>query len=421
MGLSMVPVPDAPAQTAVQQAAAAALESIEKTGSAAPRGPDGRFVSASAAPEASPTAGQPATTDEPDAPPPDGQPAAPKAPASPVPDEPAPASEEPAPAEEAKPLTVELLDRNGQPMELELGDEQTADLVRMYRNGYMAGEEARGVVAQAQEQVAQAEAEREFMLADPLGFMRQAGMTQNPELLEHIILGLVSEHWDTVRDKVIALDDPMELRTVRAETGRRELEIAGEIQQQLAEQRAVRTNLGEITSAITAITPANLKPSQQRIFERACLDTLKQYADQYDLLTIPVAQLPELLADTLDAWDIDPETAAATIGHAAGRHPGRRPAPVARPAASRPASPAAPRSPAPKPAAAPPRAAPNGQRFVASARRKAAAASPPPGAGSPGTGAVAPPKTKDGKPMGIADTIAWHKANRGRLAPLTNT
>lgn len=426
--LATVAQANAPAPTAVEAATKAALESVAKTGSAAPRdATTGRFVEASAT-ETAPEAGQAVestTAEVPgseagsetiEAPAGDGEAEAGEAGAvadatgGEVAEEEAGEGEAEA-AEANEALVVKLPGRNGEEVEIEVDTPEIAERLRQLRNGYQAGEQARAAQARAAEQMIQVEDERITAAANPLAFLRDVGLAERPGMVEHVVLSLLAENWDTLRDRVLALDDPGELRTVKAEERARQLELNGQVREQIATQRAVDSNLAEINSTVAGYVPATMTEAQAEIFKNACLGELKRVADHEQLVTLPAARIPTILARHLAAYGIDPAAPAPKP------KPAAKPALAGRPAAvAKPAVPAVPAVPAPKAPAAPAKPAPNGARFVASARAKARAAAPPPGAGSPGAGAVTPPRTKDGQPLGLEATLAWHRANKGRVA-----
>jgi len=424
--LASVAEANAPAPSAVEEATKAALQSVKDTGSAARRDPTtGQFVAKSGdeGQGTAPGAGQVTEGDgtategsEVGAAETAAETGAGAAEAGETAGAEAGAGEE-AGAEaggeegETKPeLVVALPGRNGEDVEIEVDSPEVAERLRQLRNGYQSGEQARAAEARATELAQEIDAERIEAAANPLGYLASLGLQTRPEMVDHVVLALLADNWDRLRDRVIALDDPTELRTTRAEERTRQLELRDQVSTSINEQRAVQTNLAEITSTIAGYVPPTMTEAQRRVFTRECMSELQRVALAEDLLTLPIARVPKILADHLEAYGIDPSKAPVN-----GKNGKPKPAASA-PANGRPAAAAKPPVVAtPKKPAPPAKPAVNGARFVASAHAKARAAAPPPGAGSPGSGAVTPPRTKDGQPLGIEATIEWHKKNKGRL------
>lgn len=321
--------------------------------------------------------------------------------------------------------SVVLTDNRGQEIEIELPEgtpQEVIDTVRMYRNGFMRAEEVRMAEQQITEranQLADRQAEIEL---DPVGFVLDLARDMpeielqdgtSVQIVDHLVLHLLSQPkiWDRLSPKVQALlEDEKELRTVRAETGQQRHAIREEMRTVAEERAVVSRNLQDVQATLGAILPASMPQAQQRLLYDDCLRDLKEYADRHRLLTLPIQDIPAILATRLTAYGVNPAEAATRATESAQRRASATRS--GRQSATRPASPS--RAPAPPARSAAPPAPRNGQRFVASARqRQVLAGLPAAGAGSPsGTPALTPPNNPDGTKMTIEQRVEWH---RGQL------
>lgn len=302
------------------------------------------------------------------------------------------------------PLLIALPGRNaGEEFEIKVDSPEAAERLAQLRNGFMRGEEVRVARGEIMER-AQAIANREMEIQlDPTGFLESA-VGDVPELVDHVVLATLTRDdatWNRLKPILQAmLADPKELRTVRAEQKAARSDIREQMAEETRHATTVRENLQDVQATVASFLPAEMPQAQQRLLYEDCLRDLKGHADRYRLRTIPVHDIPTILASRLTAYGINPVEAAAAIAASAARR-----GPAARPAAGNP--PAAPRTPAARPAAPPP----NGQRFVASAVKKAAVGSiPAPGAGSPTNTGITPPVKADGTKMGIEEAIAFRRS-----------
>lgn len=300
------------------------------------------------------------------------------------------------------PLVVAMPGRHaGEEFEIKVDTPEAAERLAQLRNGFMRGEEIRIAGAQIMERAQQLTEREMAMQLDPTGFLDRA-IGDEPELVDHVVLATLTRDdatWNRLKPIIQAmLSDPKELRTVRAEQKANRADIEKQMAEETRTAAVVRENLQDVQAAVATVLPASMPQAQQRILYEDCLRDLQGHANRYQMKTIPVHDIPTILAKRLTAYGINPVEAAAAIAASAAR----------RSTAARPAAPSgpAPRTPAARPAAP----LPNGQRFVASAVKKAAAGSiPAPGAGSPTTTGITPPVKADGTKMGIEEAIAFRR------------
>lgn len=402
-------------ETAVEKASREAHERLEQAGTATPgapareRNPDGTFKEAPVAPDARVAKPAPADGTAPKR----GDPAAPNAEAPKPEAKPAEGEGEggEAPAEGEDTNVVILPGRNeGDDIEMEAETPEAAERLRQLVNGYMRGNEVR----QAAEAIIrqQEDIDHEAMVAalDPGGFMLAAAQdgaeielpdgTKIP-VTDHVVMFLLSqpEVWDRIGDAVLRLEDPQERRAVRGDQTSIRNEQTRRLTDEAQTRGQVRQNFSDVQSTLGALLPPDMDPHQQELLYGDCLRDLKEHADRYNLRTLPINEIPVILARRLSAYGVNPVEAAARASESAqrrGRAADRRPAPGAR--TSRSAAPA-PKAPAPR-----------GEQFVASQRTKARVSTPAGGAGSPqASGPVTAPRKADGSKMSIEETIAWHR------------
>lgn len=339
-------------------------------------------------------------------PPVDGQ----QPPAPPVAPDPAETAEEIAAreAEEAAALRVLLPGREGdEEYEFVVDKPEAAERLRQLKNGYVRGNEVKAREAAAEQAVAEVEQVRVSMQVDPVGFVLDE-IGSSPAALDHLALAILTqpETWKRLQPMLAKLvSDPLELRTVAAEQRAARAEYRDTAAARITEDRAVQANLREVQATCAAMLPTDLPPEQQKVIYQNMLRDLGAYAERHRLLTIPVHEIPVLVARQLTAIGVDPVEAAkraaqvpAGSARAPNGAPPRRPAPT---------------SAAPAPSA--PAAKPSGQQFKASAERRAAATIPSGGAGSPSSAdGLTPPRNADGTPMSTEQTVAWHRARLAR-------
>lgn len=290
---------------------------------------------------------------------------------------------------------------------------EAAERLRQLKNGYMRGNAVREAEAEVATRLEEVEGVRQLVDFDPAGFVVENILPENPKAVDHLVLYLLTQPEIFTRlAPTIAkvLQDQNEYRTVAAEQRAQRSEYRETMQTQMHEHRIVQQNFQDIQSTVAAMLPTNMKPEQQQVAYQDCLRDLKAHADRYNLLTLPVHEIPTLLARRLTALGVNPVEAAQRAADAAIRN-----ASVTGPSGRHPA----PRAGVPKsPAALPPAGngdkttpKPNGKSFVASAKRRADAAIPPGGAGSPGSGNGAFTARKaDGSIMTTEEAIAAHRA-----------
>jgi hypothetical protein len=321
-------------------------------------------------------------------------------------------------AREARDLrTVIFTDPRGENVEIELPDgtpQEVLDTLKFYRNSALRSAEVREAERHITER-ANALTEREQQIElDPTGWMLDL-VADAPtirlddgteiDVVEHTVLHLLTQPkvWERLSPRVQQLlEDDKELRATRAETNAQRSSIREEMRTVAEERAAVSRNLADVQATIGAILPATMPQAQQRMLYDDCLRDLQGYAGRHRLLTLPVNDIPAILATRLTANGINPAEAATRAAESATRR-------AAATGATRPASPARPAAPAP--AARPAPAPKTGQRFVASAAQKqVAGAIPAGGAGSPSAAAsLTPPNNPDGSKMSIEQRTNWHR------------
>lgn len=423
--VQIVPTPQAtgPAPSAVQLASQRAREAIATAGTAVATPPAAETPAPSAGHGApapvppAPAAGQPAPVPTPAS----GQQTPP---ATETPEEkaareaaaaaaPATETDEERQAREAsEALVVEIPigETEDDHLVLTLDNAEHAEEVRRLVDMAIEGQEALEIVEQVRQTAAQHEELREYADADPIGFTLDMIGT-DLERAKALTLFLLTQPslYNAIKDDIAKLSDATQFRLVAADARETRHTMAEQANERIETSRVVRQNLQEIQNTVEAMLPQDLSPAQRQVAYRDCLRDLKEYADSKDLLVLPVHEIPTVLRHRLTALGLDPEAAAARAVVATARNGG----PTSTPRLPRAAAPVT-RTPPARPVA--PAAKKDGAAFVASAaRRRDAAAIPGAGAGSPTNGGgVQAPRDKDGKPLGIKDTLAWHRAQRAK-------
>jgi hypothetical protein len=418
--------------SATEQASRDALQRLAETGSVLPAGaapppapatpvhripagdPDSRGGQFSADPVRNlpdPNAPAPAAPADPAAPaPPAGQ-APPGSPAAPAEGQAAPAAGEAAGEAQADDGTITFALPDG--TELALAAETPEDAERLSVLAELAE-----VGRDAEQMAAAVEAARALAEVDPAGFMLshlvQMPPEQRIEEAEHLVLYLLSR--PSVREalgpKVAKLlNDPNEARIVMAEQNTLRTTRASESQAAIAADREEQQNFRQVQASVDALLPADLAPDVARTIRMDMLRDIKGYAERYRLRTVPVTDLPAILAGRLGYLQIDATEAARRIQAATRSQLASRRV-VARATTARPAAAHAPGA-APAPVTPRPATPRTGTAFVTGqARRQIAGRVPGPGAGSPTVPGTLETLTKnaDGTTVGVDEAIRRHRA-----------
>lgn len=428
---SLVVMPNtgaAPARSATEIASAQALERLASTGTALPSTaatqprvaaghPNGGEFARSAVRELpgpngdeSPEGGREVREAERPAPGTEGSPA----PVNPAEGQPGEEGQEETPAEGTDPnehgevlrrLTVPALAEGEEEVNLEFEDPAVAQRLQGIVEQVATVSEREQAIMRDFDEI---ERVREAVLADPTGYAMSV-LKDDPEAVEHLVLGLLTDpaNWQRLSPRLQKMvTDANELRLVTAEQRAARAEYRDRANERIAEQRAVRENLGQLQTTVAAMIPETIAQAQAEVIFGDMMRDLKAYADAHDLVTIPIQHVPALLTRRLTALGIDPVEAAQRATKAASTRLPRGRSPLA----NRKAVPASTGKPAANNGRPPARK--DGAAFKASdERRRAVSAIPAAGAGSPSTGSdLAPPRGKNGEVLSTEDTIKWHRA-----------
>lgn len=289
--------------------------------------------------------------------------------------------------------------RPGQEFQLQVDDPETAERLRQLTNGYMAGEAVRAAHADIEQKYQQLELAQDTIAEDPAGFWL-SNLPQRSDLQAHAALSLLvqPEVWKLVAPRLTKMvSDPSALEAETTKVKVERYEMRDTLRDAAAERREVQRNLQQIQGTLGQLMPTDFSERQQSAFWRDSMTELQRYAEVHDLNTIPVADMPVILARVMQQHGINPVEAAARIGKGGTRS--RAPQPGER---------STPKNGAPKKNGQ----RPSGKQFVEGQQRRAAAARvAPAGAGAPTTAAaLTPPKKADGSAMSVAETTAWHRA-----------
>jgi hypothetical protein len=237
----------------------------------------------------------------------------------------------------------------------------------------------------------------DHLLVDPGGFVLEnlsGDLPGQVSLVRNLLAN--PQVWQQVQREVLSLDDPAAYRTFAAETQVRRGQEAEARRSELEEERAVRRNYTEVRGAVDRLA-GELPEALRQVATYDMIRDLKTYSERHSLMTLPVQDIPAILAPRLKALGLDPVAVAARLAQAPAsttRSAAAAPAPTRTSAQRRPSQPT------------------GAQLAGASARKRAAGAVPGAGAGSPSAAAVQPPRNPDGTPMGIRETVEWHRKQR---------
>ncbi|HJX76259.1 MAG TPA: hypothetical protein VJ247_07860, partial [Gaiella sp.] len=313
------------------------------------------------------------------------------------------------------PLLVELPftpEGATEPLAITADSPETAAALQQLSEDAVFGRQSRELIDQANRQLDEVQALRDYAQVDMEGFITDmvGDDLQAAKRLTRFLLAqptLLNEMKPQIEK---LLRDPNELRALAGDVATERAKANREATQQLETTRAVRQNLQEVQATVISMLPADMPEAARKLAFADMLHDIKRYADANSLLTLPVHQIPAILADRLTALGINPEVAASAAAAALVRRGGAsmtgRPA---LPAVRRPAPPA-PKAPAAVVSAAAPKPKQPGTAFAKAATARAGAAMPGPGAGSPGTAQpLTAPTNPDGTPMNTEQRIAWHR------------
>jgi hypothetical protein len=298
-------------------------------------------------------------------------------------------------------FTVLLPGRQGdEEYEFVVESKEAAERLQQLKNGYMRASAVREKEAEIEGKLTELEGVKQAINFDPVGFVVNA-LADQPETVDHLVLYLLTQPQVRARVGPIvakALTDPNELRVVTAEQQAARARSQAEMSTRIEEDRIVRQNFAQVSATVDALLPSNLPPSQQQQVKQSWFQLLQLHADRYGLLTLPVHEIPTILAPHLTALGVDlAEATKRAIQVAQGSVSANAPAPRPQQTGN-----GQPRT----------TAAPNGKRFVASATKRKQAAAPSGGAGSPGPAPLAgfTARKPDGSVMSTEEALAAHRA-----------
>jgi hypothetical protein len=268
------------------------------------RNPDGRFAQAPGSPVA-------------------GTEAAPEGERAPEGAEPV---SEPAP----EPLRIALPGRDGQAeLEIEVSDEDTAERLRMLRNGYMRGEEARRQISAAQQERQQVQVLETMLREAPEMLAENMPPAMADRLLRHL---LVTRLESVSGDVETLLTDPVARANAQVAAIRQTHDARATVEARSAAERHASALLG----AAEALVPEHVDDETARAFLRDAERDLMDYvAAGYalDARTVPTALARRAAQYGFASGASAP---APTLGRATATARPVTGAPLARPAAGQP-------------------------------------------------------------------------------------
>lgn len=308
-------------------------------------------------------------------------------------------------------LTVTLPSADGdEPFAITASDPETAEQLRRLTAGYMNGTQVRTAEQQLSHGFEQLEEFKDQLLTDPAGALLDL-LPDDDATLEHIALYLLAQPaiWPRVAERVLSWDDQDKLELDTAKLTSQRYALREQWRTFAEDRREVQQNLRDVQRTVAALVPQDWPAERANAFARDALLDLKAYADRHQLKTLPVADIPLLLARRMAERGINPIEAATRMTipqNRTAREDASTRRTVSRSAPNTNAKPAAEQ---PDASDKPDKKGKSGKQFVASAKKKQAVGRvPSSGAGAPSGTGLTPP-LKDGKPMGIDDTIAWHR------------
>lgn len=191
-------------------------------------------------------------------------------------------------------------------IEIEVSDQATADRINHMRNGFMRGEQIRASIAElqgAQEELAVIEDQFAF---DPAGFVLD---NVDAKQMAQVTLGLLVQEgvWDALQKTINKLvDDPGELRTLRAEAKAARLETKDELKKLADTRKTQNANAAELRDAIDLIIPDTMDDAKRARLVADVSRDLVEHINSQNLKKLDPKSIVTIVADRLELHGIDP-------------------------------------------------------------------------------------------------------------------
>jgi hypothetical protein len=242
----------------------------------------------------------------------------------------APEGAEPVSEPAPEPLRIALPGRDGQAeLEIEVSDEDTAERLRMLRNGYMRGEEARRQISAAQQERQQVQVLETMLREAPEMLAENMPPAMADRLLRHL---LVTRLESVSGDVETLLTDPVARANAQVAAIRQTHDARATVEARSAAERHASALFG----AAEALVPEHVDDETARAFLRDAERDLMDYvAAGYalDARTVPTALARRAAQYGFASGASAP---APTLGRATATARPVTGAPLARPAAGQP-------------------------------------------------------------------------------------
>jgi hypothetical protein len=202
---------------------------------------------------------------------------------------------------------------NGEPYEIEVGDQQTADAIRYLVNGFVRGEKVREEREAIRRQAAQIEDIRQAADIDPIGFVLEILPESSKKAAARALL-TDPEVWKAVNEELgELLEDPDKLRLVRAEIQNERYQLRDRRQQAHARRRQAEAQAERVMGGIEKLVPPKMTEEQADLFIEDALRDLQAYMERQKVEVVELHDLPMILTNRLRAHGIDPMAAAGRL------------------------------------------------------------------------------------------------------------
>ncbi len=199
-------------------------------------------------------------------------------------------------------------------IEIAVDDPNVAERLRQLRNSAVRGEalrEAQGKIEKDQADIEEMEA---HIQTDPAGFI----IANVPaEVIETVAMTLITqgEIWERVQPRLEQLQDPQELRTVRAELKAERLEAEKTLRTRAEGRRASKKTAKLILDGIQRMVPVTdgISDSRRDTIIQSVQGAVAAAVRDKRLTTVDVNDLPLLASTALRLHGIDPLAAAASL------------------------------------------------------------------------------------------------------------
>lgn len=200
------------------------------------------------------------------------------------------------------------------PFTLEVGDQETADLITSLVQRATRGDQSRAIREQAQQMRDEAEEFQLVVELDPAGVVQEA--ITDPKDIQHLFRylatrpGVLQQNLEWVQK---LLDDPDSLATnadlMELERMRRKESVQGDVTAKREDRQYNRALAGTIHKSMESLVPESLTTEARDQLYSDVMDDVRKFKDEHNLRTMDLRRVPGFIQRRLALWGHKPREA----------------------------------------------------------------------------------------------------------------